>query len=41
MTRFGFQDAMKDCAVDALFMDDDKVEPKEIQCPYCGEWFVP
>ena len=41
MTRFGFQDAMKDCAVDALFMDDEKVEPKEIQCPYCGEWFVP
>lgn len=41
MTKYGFEDALKDCAVDSLFMDDEKPEPKHIQCPFCGEWFVP
>ena len=41
MAKFGFHEANDMEFEESLFMDDEKPEPQEIQCPYCGEWFVP
>lgn len=41
MSVFGFEKQNAFDFVDDLFKTDDKEEPSEIQCPYCGEWFVP
>lgn len=41
MSVFGFEKQNAFDFVDDLFQTDDKEEPSEIQCPYCGEWFVP
>ena len=39
---FGFPD-LSNIDIDALFTDAERKEkePKKIQCPHCGEWFVP
>ena len=41
LSTYGFFEHKILDSTDALFMDDEKSEPKEIQCPNCGEWFVP
>lgn len=43
MTDFGF-DKLEDVDVDDLFApapEKEPEEPKQIQCPHCGEWFTP
>lgn len=43
MTDFGF-DKLEDVDVDDLFApapEKEPEEPKQIQCPQCGEWFTP
>ena len=43
MTKFGFEN-IEDIDIDDFFeekSDEQKEkEPKQIQCPHCGEWFV-
>lgn len=45
MSRFGFEQMQTDLdALDSLFApaeEKETAEPKEIQCPHCGEWFTP
>lgn len=39
MTDFGFIDH-EDIDVDSFFASEEKPkEPRQIQCPHCGEWF--
>lgn len=43
MAEFGFFENT-DIDIDNLFTpisDEEKKEPKQIQCPHCGEWFTP
>ena len=45
MSQFGLQkfDTVSMDDLDALFTEApvEEKEPKKIQCPHCGEWFVP
>ena len=42
MTQFGFVNA-SDIDIDGLFepVEHKEKEPAKVQCPHCGEWFVP
>ena len=43
MTEFGFDD-FEDVDINDMFVENNEVperEPKQIQCPHCGEYFVP
>lgn len=42
MSEFGFS-KFEDINVDDMFEEAEpkEKEPKKIQCPHCGEWFVP
>ena len=42
MSDFGFESS-DEIDIDSFFQDAEKgeKEPKKIQCPHCGEWFVP
>lgn len=43
MSAFGFEN-LADIDIDDLFVEQDgepkEKEPKQIQCPHCGEWFT-
>ena len=41
MKDFGFEEAGEIHNIDDLFVDapEKEKEPKQIQCPHCGEWF--
>lgn len=41
LSVYGFAEHKIEDCTESLFMETEKPEPKEIQCPKCGEWFVP
>lgn len=44
MSEFGFEDhTVNTDALDELFApaEEKDKEPKQVQCPHCGEWFTP